>query len=730
MNGNTETYAELEIGLSRGADGACGVELRFSHPESETEIPPARGAASLDAGDFLEHHHDAVAYGRALAAGLFDQNEIRGHYRRVKTAVETGGLHLRLRLRLDPSAADLQALRWELLRDPDTGDALATSEQTLFSRFMASRDWRPIKLRPRAELSALVAVSAPSDLGAGKTYPLAEVDLESEIARARAALEGARVEVAGEDQPLTLDHLACRLRDGGGGRGVDVLYLACHGAVSKRGVPALYLQNPDGTTAVTRGSDLADRVRELTDPPRLVFLASCDSALPPQSPQGAGALPPQSPQADGAGAEAGTDALGEATAQASLAPRLAEAGVSAIVAMQGKISMATVEQAVPAFFTELMKDGRIDRALAVARGRVRERPDAWMPALYSRLKSGRLWYVPGFAGVEDEFGKWQSIAGDVRAGDFVPILGPDVAEHLYGGVRSRARELAAEHDFPMEPHQRFDLAKVCQFLSVRHSRELARRAVADQLKDGVHQRHGELAEGGKIFSAVVGKCLEHAGDPFRILVDLPARVYVTASSDLVLPLALRQAGRKPKPLYCKWRKTRDNHPKEPPYDGRATSEQPVVFHAFGVDKKGDRDSLVLTEDDFLDYLIAAADYKLIPTAVRGQLVKSSLLFLGFPLGDLAFRVLFRLIMSLDGSSQLGDHAHVGVQVDPEEHSLTDARRARDYLKDYFQTGAGAPRIDVYWGSATDFLNELKARLEESAGEQAPAAEEEDDEWDF
>ena len=306
-----------------------------------------------------------------------------------------------------------------------------------------------------------------------------------------------------------------------------------------------------------------------------------------------------------------------------------------------------------------------------------------------------------------------------------------VAGHLYGGVRTRARELAVEHDFPMEPHQRFDMAKVSQFLVVRHSRELARRAVAEQLESGIRERQGELAEGGKIYSAAVEKCLGQEDDPMRILAELPARVFITASHDPLLLLALRQAGREPKPLYSKWRKTRDNHPKEPPYDGRATSERPVVLHAFGVDKKDDRDSLVLTEDDFLDYLIAAADYKLIPTAVRGQLVKSSLLFLGFPLHDLAFRVLFRLIMSLDGSSQLADHAHVGVQVDPEEHSLADVKRAREYLADYFQTGAGAPRIDIYWGTAADFLKELRKQLDAAADSPASAAaEEEEDVWDF
>jgi hypothetical protein len=64
--------------------------------------------------------------------------------------------------------------------------------------------------------------------------------------------------------------------------------------------------------------------------------------------------------------------------------------------MQGQISMETVEAAMPRFFVELMQDGQIDHALAMARGLVRARPDAWMPVLFLRLRGGRIWYEPGF----------------------------------------------------------------------------------------------------------------------------------------------------------------------------------------------------------------------------------------------------------------------------------------------------------------------------------------------
>jgi hypothetical protein len=116
-----------------------------------------------------------------------------------------------------------------------------------------------------------------------------------------------------------------------------------------------------------------------------------------------------------------------------------------------------------------------------------------------------------------------------------------------------------------------------------------------------------------------------------------------------------------------------------------------------------------------------------PKVVRGSLTESSLLFLGFRLDDWTFRVLFRLIMTLEGSGDLRQYSHVGVQVNPDEHSLGDVERARKYLESYFgsrrSAGRSEPSIDIYWGSATDFLKELRRRLEDIAEvEPTPAAQ--------
>ncbi len=697
-------YAELEIGLQRVQADAYRISLRFTDPEPRKggeydagEKPRAGGLAALDLAELLALQHDPAAYGEALADGLFRDPDVRTLWARAKTATESQDHFLRVRLCIDPSAPELHALRWELLTDPETKALVATSEKTPFSRFMVSSDWRPVKLRPKADLKALVAVAAPSNLA---KYQLAGVDMDGEIERAIKALEGVDVNVLGRDEPLTLELLVESLR-----AGVDVVYLVCHGALIRR-IPRLYLQNEGGEVQVVDGNELARRIAELPQAPRLVVLASCDSS-----------------KAESAG--------GQPAAEAALAPRLAEAGVPAILAMQGKISMATVEKAMPAFFAELLKDGQIDRALAVARGIVRDRGDAWMPSLFLRLKRGRIWYVPGFADDDGGFSKWRSITASALQGDLVPLIGPDIAVHVYGSVRDLARRLSRRHDLPRASRESDDLAKVTQYLSVEESRIFVRDEVLKLVTKATLERRPELSSSDdvvlpslpQLFDEVVKR--QEAEDPLRILASLPVRVFVNACFDPLLVKSLKAEGRSPEALLCDWRASADSHPAPPDYDAEPTEERPVIHQLFGVLARPD--SLVMTEDDFFDHLIAATQFKLIPNAVRGALTRGSLLFLGFRLDDWTFRVLFRLIMALGGKQRLRNYSHVGVQIDPEEYGDSDLEKARRHLEQYF-TGRDTPPVSIYWGSPKDFLTDLRQQMSEGTSRLPAAAPEDADDW--
>lgn len=267
MPGVETIYAELELGLHRVQAESYQIELRFTDPGSEAETALRRGPCAIDPQALLPLLQDPRGYGQALADQVFADAQVLAYLRQVKTAVEAAGHWLRLRLLIGPTAPGLHALRWELLADPDTGAPFATSERVLFSRFMLSQDWRAVRLRPKAALRALVAVAAPVDLA---DYGLVKIDAADESRRAQEALTGIAVAVAGLDEPLTIEHLDQRLR-----QGVDICYLIAHGALSARDGPVLFLQAADGRVQRVSGDDLAQRIGEMRDPPRLMVLASC-----------------------------------------------------------------------------------------------------------------------------------------------------------------------------------------------------------------------------------------------------------------------------------------------------------------------------------------------------------------------------------------------------------------------------------------------------------------------
>lgn len=686
-------YAELVIGLRKIEAQSYEVELRFTHPKSDTELQPARSVIHLD----LEEFHALKAqlpwdasYGSALTRSLFPSQEVLRLYNQACAAAQADGLVLRVRLSIEVAAAELWSLHWELLEDPSSGKRLIARENVLFSRFVTSLDHRPIRLRPKMRLNALVAIAAPHSLPEGRSV----LDASEEIRHAEQALAEIPHEILGRAGPLTLETLTERLRTG-----IDILYLVVHPVTERYRETMLCLQQEDASEALVSVRDLISRLIRLERPPRLLILRA---------------------------------GRGEGASQAlsAVAAQLATTVVGALLAVPGEVSTQFMTQALPVFFRELMRDGQVDRALACARVVALDHPETLL--LYLRLKRGRIWYVPGFAGRESEISNWRSLTGSVRQQRLVPILGPDVCEHLFGSIRERALGLAEEYSFPLAPHQSTDLAKVVQYLSVDESPIEARDAVLRQFHREALRRASGLSEEelqlslGKLLDVLSERQLhdDTVPTPIRILVDLAAPLYINAGLDPLLFKALKASGRSPELLASDWHPTADNHPTEP-VSVDPSALEPVVYQPFGI--FGRWESLVLTEDDFLDFLIASSTYKLMPRVVASTLTESSLIFLGFPLEDWAFRVLFRMIMNLNAAARLDRHAHVGVQVDPEEYGPRDVERTRSYLTRYF---GATPRIDIYWGSSADFLQELSEQLAKTRQDDLTLSQvaRVDDEW--
>jgi hypothetical protein len=487
----------------------------------------------------------------------------------------------------------------------------------------------------------------------------------------------------------TLETIAARLRQGN----YDIVYLVCHGQL-RAGEAWLWLEDEAGKAIPTRAQALVTRFGELDQPPRLVVLGSCQSA--------------------------GTS---QGEALVALGPQLVEAGVPAVVAMQGQVALDTLARFMPVFFTELRRDGQIDQAMSLARGATRDLPDHWMPALFMRLKGGRIWYVPGFSGGTEEFEQWQSLASFIAEGTCTPVLGLGLLEPLFGSTRDLARRWATQYDYPLSPRDQEDLARIAQYVETRHGPAFLRLTLRETLREALLRRHGDLVpeplRAAKTWAA--DKLLEAIGavsqsrqaqdsnEPHRVLAAMRLPVYVTASPDNQLALALAAAGAEPQVRLCPW------NPRVPKakahYDEAPTPERPLVYHLFG--HLSEPLSLVLTEDDYFAYLIGVTKNRdLIPTAVRAALSSTALLFLGFQIDDWDFRVLFRSLMDQEGS-ELGKllYSHVAAQLVPEEGRLLDNRRARRYLEKYFES----EKINLYWGSLGEFTQALRQQLPEPAG---------------
>jgi hypothetical protein len=696
---NSQLDGLLEVHLYRTGADSYEVELRFNDLSSQGQNEPVRARAAILPEELAWYQDRPQEYGEKLSTGVFQDQEIRSTFGSAKAAVEARGGRLRISLVIEPAAPQLHALAWELLADPITKARISTNEGTPFSRFLFGRDWTGIPLLRKCELKALIAVPDPLNL---EDWGMTKVDAKAEIHRAREALSGVHATVL--ENSVTLDALIDRIREG-----VDVLYLVCHGALRppkedsdsddfeigfgegpevtrRQGIksPVLYLERRDTReVSAVSGGQFARRLADLgrCPLPRLVVLVSCESA----------------------GAKG--DWTGQ-SAQASLAPRLARAGVPALVAMQGKVSMATADQFMKVFFTQLMEHGSIDQAMAAARSKVRDRADCWMPALFLRLKDGRLWYEPSFTpGARVDF---DSIADEIEAGKFTPIIGWGLTEGIYGSKIELSERLAEEKRVPFEPHHQGELALVSQYLQLTARSDMnALKALKERMRVEVLERFKDRLE-GDFSQSMLSTVLDAAGklqrknenDPYRIVARMPASVFINASPDGLLTEALTEVGKNPLVRTPHWKFSLPSAEAE---KLNPTEMNPLVLHVFG--HFADPESLVLGEDDYLDYLMGVAQNQaLISNVVKEAVTNRALMFLGFNLTDWSFRVLFRIIMNLmaGARNRQSRKPNVAVQVEPDGSLFSGTEEAKYYLQKFY----GPSNIEVFWGTSEDFLAAL------------------------
>ena len=710
-------HGELEIWLDRGPSGAYTIQLNFRQAGSEADRVMPAAPARLDLAELASQSLDVAAYGQQLEQ-IFAEAEVRKEFDSVRAVCEAADVPLRIRLHIGPGAPELHGIRWETLADARSGQPMLVQEQFHFSRYLTSHDWRPVKLRPRAELSALVAIASPTDLD---QYPaLAAIDAEGVAGRIQSSLAGIPATFLTGPGEATLDNIINAL-----GQGHDILFLVAHGALV-RGDPYLWLVKPGGETDRVIGSDLLDRLRELPEPPSLAVLTSCQSAGTGDSP-----LPN-----DSSGAR-------EWGSLSSLGPLLSSAGIPSVMALQGNFSMETETTFMPAFFQQLASDGRIDRAMSLARARVKDRPDWWMPVLFTRLRGGRIWYQQGFGEVGDAQDKWPALVRHIQRssggggeggggrrrgrrrrrqeGGCTPLIGPGLLEPYVGRLQEIASYWANQQGFPLAHHETEQLARIAQFIDVKVEQRWLHNELERHLCHQLVKRHGtrvpaamqrEMEQDPFLGDALVevarARDKEGALNGHKVLAELNLPLYLCTTPDNLLSDTLKEQGKEPMVDICRWNEdlVHDRDPVfEPLGDHRPTPDQPVVFHLFG--NLDDPNSLVLSEDDHFDFLTGFFRFKdHIPGVVRAAMATTALMFVGFRIDDWTFRVLFRAIMNQEGLAMSDRLSHIAAQIEPEEGRLIDPEGTRKFLSKLM----GGANISLYWGDVDVFLKDLNKEI--------------------
>jgi hypothetical protein len=342
----------------------------------------------------------------------------------VLAAAESQAATLSISIALDRATLQLHKVYWEKICHPHTGYPLATDGRIIFSRFLSSASGRTVRLASRQAVRAVAAVAAPEDATA---WSLSSLNAHEHLTAAQTALASVNLtQLGGPTARTTHAALLASLH-----AGVDLLYLVAHGGVRRadqlsgevadgvsvdQSLACLFLEADDGCTHPLAVEQLARDLATVPVLPRLAVLISCQSASP--------------------------------AVATSLATIFGEAGVPAVIAMQGDLTLATAQVFVQALLQALALDESIDAAVAAGRraALTAQCTDWWMPALFSRLSDGRLWHAEDVQ-VRNSLERWlQHCAPRLTRADLARL-----ADHLMACPSLRQLPL---HDLP-------DLTALC-----------------------------------------------------------------------------------------------------------------------------------------------------------------------------------------------------------------------------------------------------------------------------
>jgi len=269
---------------------------------------------------------------------------------------------------------------------------------------------------------------------------------------------------------------------------------------------------------------------------------------------------------------------------------------------------------------------------------------------------------------EDEWGQMFRAA---LAGQLVPFLGAGASFSVLLTGAQLVRHLKRDVEYP-DPDET-DLARVAQYVQVIKGREYATEKIIALLKTSLKEHF-------------------HSS-PHRDLARLPVHIYLTTNYDDLMEYELRIAGKEPISLYPIWHKRLEGIAgpslgNQSINEIEPTFERPIVYHLHG--HWDVPTSILVTEDDYIQFLSALHNPSLLPDTCRKALASDTLVFVGYSLRDSNIRVL----LTERGKNRL--LSSYAIMLRPENVGL-----AKFMEMDLAERG-----LKVLWGTAHEFTNEF------------------------
>ena len=283
---------------------------------------------------------------------------------------------------------------------------------------------------------------------------------------------------------------------------------------------------------------------------------------------------------------------------------------------------------------------------------------------------------------------WDDLLYAISRKECTPFIGAGACTPWLPLGKEIAMKWTKDYEYPLQDS--YQLSRVAQFLAIRDGSELTPKNLLSRKLEELEEKNTPD------FSLE-----KHRNTPHAVLAEFKLPVYITTNYDHFMEFALKDKARGPTSEFCRWNTFAEaagiiSVLRDSKY--KPTEARPLVYHLHGDFKLPS--SMVLTENDYIDFIISLSrDNEVLPKVIRQTLAGNMLLFIGYSLEDITFRIILK---SINFPGKRG----IAVLLRPEG---LEVDKYQVYLEQYTSQ---LFKIRVYWGTAQEFAEELRKRWDD------------------